>query len=238
LSEARIPRFAVIPSRPQTIDRIILLERCLNAIAPQVDQVFVIDNTKAGTIGVGPVPEPLDNVTFIHDPVDPVNLSQLWNMGLSQARVFLHNYTDSPDPSPKWDVAILNDDAIVPPGWFDAVSSAMRGHGGAAGCSRGPYVRHRPLVHLAPQPVNLFTRMTGWAFILAGEKGARANEQLKWWFGDDHLDWLSRQLGGVVAIPGFWVEHLAENGQVTPELQEQIAKDAAAFVAYWGMRPW
>jgi len=236
LSAAKIPRFAVIPTKPQTIDRIILLERCLNAIAPQVDQVFVIDNTKDGMIGVGPVPEPLDNVLFVHDPVDPVNLSQLWNVGLDNARVFLHNHTDSGDTSPKWDVAILNDDAIVPPGWFDAVASRMRMLQAAAGCSGGR--RTFPHLHHHPGRVPLETRMTGWAFILAGEKGARANEQLHWWFGDDHLDWLSRQLGGMIMIPGFDVEHLTANNQMTPELHEQTGKDAATFKAYWGDTPW
>jgi hypothetical protein len=191
--------------------------------------VFLIDNTGQDSF---PIPE-IDsrkNVVMIRDPIKPVNLSYLWNLGIEAAKIA--------SEGPKWDVAIINDDAIVPDGWFQAVSDAMREHGAAAACGRtNPHVQHM-IIHHEAKPVNLFTRMSGHAFILAGEKGARANEQLKWWFGDDHLDWLSRKLGGVAVVPGFEVRHMAENGQVTPELQEQIAKDAAAFVAYWGMRPW
>lgn len=222
------PRFAVIPSKPRSMGRLRLLDRCIEAIQPQVDQIFLIDNTEDGSLGDAPVPE---NLTVQWEPLAPVNLSYLWNVGLTLAWQKAQELS-----AESWDVAILNDDAIVPGGWFDVVSGAMRAHGAAAGCSRNHH--GGVLVHREAKPVNLFYRMSGWAFILAGEKGARANEQLKWWFGDDHLDWLSRKLGGVAVVPGYEPEHLAENGQVTPELQEQIAKDAAAFVAYWGMRPW
>lgn len=224
----RPPRFAVIPTKPLTPERLDLLERCVQAISPQVDRIFLIDNTLGGDVAFGHVPEAYANVTGLHNPISPVNLSALWNYGLDAVL--------SRTTATRWDVAILNDDAIVPAGWFDAVSGAMRANDAAAGCGRNHH--GGVIVHREAKPVSLFIRMTGWAFILAGEKGARANEQLKWWFGDDHLDWLSRKLGGVVVVPGFEAEHLAENGQVTPELQEQIAKDAAAFVAYWGMRPW
>lgn len=222
------PRFAIIPSKPRSMGRLQLLDRCIEAIQPQVDQIFLIDNTEDGSLGDTPVPE---NLTVQWEPLAPVNLSYLWNVGLTLAWQKAQELS-----AESWDVAILNDDAIVPGGWFDVVSGAMRAHGAAAGCSRNHH--GGVLVHREAKPVNLFYRMSGWAFILAGEKGARANEQLKWWFGDDHLDWLSRKLGGVAVVPGYEPEHLAENGQVTPELQEQIAKDAAAFVAYWGMRPW
>jgi hypothetical protein len=228
MSADRRESFAIIPSRPRSIDRFVLLERCLTATSPQVDRVFLIDNTTGGVIGKNPVPRPLSNVTIIHEPVDPVNLSYLWNVGIKRA--------EAESEGPQWDVAILNDDAIVPAGWFDAVSSRMRMLNAAAACSGGR--RNFPHLHHHPTRVPLETRMTGWAFILAGEKGARANEQLKWWFGDDHLDWLSRQLGGMVMIPGFHVEHLTANNQMTPELHQQTGEDAAAFKAYWGDTPW
>jgi hypothetical protein len=225
-------RFAVIPTKAQSIERLRLLDQCLAAICPQVHKVFLIDNTPDGSLPSGGdnVPDTFRNVVTIKDPISPVNLSYLWNLGIEAAT--------TASEGPKWDVAIINDDAIVPHGWFEAVSDAMREHDAAAGCGRGTHHLNQTIIHHEAKPVSLYTRMTGHAFILAGEKGARANEQLKWWFGDDHLDWMSRKLGGVVVVRGYEVRHLAENGQVTPELQEQIAKDAAAFMAYWGMRPW
>lgn len=230
MTELRSPRFVVVPSKAKTQERLALLDRCLRLIGPQADKVWVIDNTEDRSIWV-PAADALGNVVYHWDPISPVNLSHLWNVGINAAWLEANELS-----ADTWDVAVLNDDAMAPAGWFDAVSTAMRAHDAAAGCGRGHH--GGVIVHREPKPVNLFYRMTGHAFMLAGEKGARANETLKWWFGDDHMDWLSRQLGGVVVVPGFEVEHLAENSQVTPELQEQIAKDAAAFVAYWGMRPW
>lgn len=236
MSEARPDRFAIIPTRGNRPDT---LERCLSAIRSQVDRVIILINntvrqelgivepvTVDGEVDLGQYVAQGDMV--IQDPETPVNLSRLWNQGLDIA----YQLRKAPD----WDIAILNDDAVVPPHWFEVVSRAMREHGCAAACSGGR--TGRPIIHREAKPVDLLTRMQGFAFVLNGNKGARANEQLKWWFGDDHLDWLSRQLGGMVMIPGYHPEHLGENSQVTPQLQEQIARDAAAFVAYWGMRPW
>lgn len=228
------PRYAIIPSKPQTPERLELLDQSVQAIAPQVDQVLVIDNTPDRIIGLRAVPELLDNVAVIADPISPVNLSYLWNVGLRFARR-LAREANADTGRESWDVAIINDDAIVPDGWFTAVSDAMREQGAAAGCSGGgPHSR----MLTQPGAVPLETRMTGWAFILAGEKGATANEQLLWWFGDDHLDWLSRQLGGMLMIPGYPVQHLTANNQMTPELHAQTGKDAATFKAYWGSLPW
>jgi hypothetical protein len=160
-----------------------------------------------------------------------LNISKWWNQGLalieSHARGVGHK---------RWDVAIVNDDAIVPDGWFHAVSATMRQLNVAAGCSGGQNTM--PVLHTQPGPVNLWTRMQGFAFVLAGEKGVRANEQLKWYFSDDHVDWMARRAGGMVMIPGYHVEHRHPNAQLTGELQAQTALDAAAFQAYWGMRPW
>lgn len=219
-------RFAIIPTRGNRPDT---LERCLAAIFSQVDQVIILVNNVDPDTDPDLSPYLAAGAMVIRDMEEPVNLSRLWNLGLDEA--------DRLRTSDQWDVAILNDDAIVPDDWFENVSRNMRSHYCAAGCSGGR-TWGRMIIQREAKPVDLLTRMQGFAFILAGDKGARANEQLRWWFGDDHLDWLSRKLGGMIMVPGYHVEHLGENTQVTPALQEQIAKDAAAFVAYWGMRPW
>ena len=80
--------------------------------------------------------------------------------------------------------------------------------------------------------------MQGFAFIVAGETGIRADEQFAWYCGDDDLEWRLSASGGVVVIPGFPVQHLHPNAQVTPEIHELIAKDMQSFVDKWGTRPW
>jgi hypothetical protein len=204
----------------------------MQAILPQVDTVLMIWNSKRECDWPAS-----DRVLTIYTsaPMDPgINISAWWNRGLDHARILAGRLSDYMPP--RWDVAILNDDAIVPEGWFTAVAGKMRDMKAAAACSGG----NGPMsvFHTHPGPVGLDTRLQGFAFVVAGELGLRANESLKWYFTDDWMDWESRKLGGMVMIPGFHVEHLHPNGQLTPEIHAQIAQDAQTFVDIYGMRPW
>lgn len=219
----RDPTYAIIP----TNGRAVFLE-CLRAVRGQVDHVIVVEG--------GPDARYMDPLEsdyefgVVREP--ELNISRWWNLGLTLIADRARENQWS-----KWNVVILNDDAIVPAGWVKTVVRKMRDAKAAAASTGNPYPM--PALHTQPGPVDLVTRLQGYAFVLAGEKGVRANEQLKWYFSDDHVDWLSRQKGGVLSIPGNHVVHRFPNAQVTPEIQEQIARDAQAFTAYWnGLRPW
>lgn len=80
--------------------------------------------------------------------------------------------------------------------------------------------------------------MQGFAFILAGERGLRADEQFVWYCGDDDLGRRAAMEGGMVMVPGFHVNHLYPNGQITHELAGAIAGDMQRYVDKWGGRPW
>jgi len=95
-----------------------------------------------------------------------------------------------------------------------------------------------PVFHTHVGPVPLQTRLQGFAFILPGEQGLRANEDLRWYFSDDWIDWEARRRGGMVMIPHMNVTHLYPNQQMTPELQVFCAEDAAKFHALYGQMPW
>lgn len=220
---AEVPTYAIIPTngRPCFAD-------CLKAIGGQVQRIVVIEG---GPEAAYLHPEMFDH-NFVVAREPELNISKWWNLGLTLIADWAKHRGAS-----KWNVAVLNDDAIAYPPWVQVVGSRMREMGAAAASSGNP--NPIPALHTQPGQVNLSTRLQGYAFMLAGEKGVRANETLHWYFSDDHVDWLSRQQGGVLSIPGHTVEHRFPNAQVTPELHEQIAKDAAAFSAYWGgMRPW
>lgn len=218
-----IPTYAIIPTNGREC-----FYDCLNTVTKQVDRVYVVEGGPGAKLTDAGPGYGLD-FSVVREP--EINISRWWNLGLSLIADRVRGQVN------KWNVAIINDDAIIHQDWVAEVGRHMRDMGAAAASSGNPYpVR---ALHTQPGPVDLSTRLQGFAFMLAGEKGVRANEQLKWYFSDDHVDWLSRQQGGVLSIPGYPVKHLYPNGQVTPELQEQIAKDAEAFSAYWGgLRPW
>lgn len=212
-------RFAVIPTNGRPCYKL-----CLEAIDKQVNSIVMVEG--------GPDAQMLSvegHYSVIREP--ELNISKWWNLGLA-----LCESKAKQMKVPKWDVAILNDDVIVPSGWMQAVSEGMRAVGAAAGCSgaHGPHT----VLHQQPGPVGLATRMVGYAFVLAGEKGVRANEQLRWYFSDDHVDWMARRAGGMAMVPGHTVQHLHPNAQMSGELHATVPEDAARFAAYWGMRPW
>lgn len=230
-----IPRAAVIP----THDRPEEVQRCVEAISPQVDLVVVIDNASDPPVDLLPAG------AFLHvmgDPEQPPNLSRLWNTGLEFVQQFMHRY-DQLDETRGWDVAVLNDDAVPPPGWFDAVSKAMRAVGGVVAGSSAPFDDLPPgqarFIGGTARP-SVSTRLAGWAHIMRGEwDGARYDERLRWWFADDDLSHRARLAGGLVHVGGFPVPNTGADSSTTGVLAEQAGRDRAVFVEkHGGMQPW
>lgn len=216
-------RAAVIPTR----NRHDLLADCINSVIDQVDRIVVIDNLSDPTID----PDPWHGkVSVVRVPLDPPNISVLWNVGL--------DIVAGAAPTDAWDVAVLNSDVVLPAGWIDALSQAMRAttavlaypdqHGG-----------ERRILHTQAEPVELRTRITGYAYLLRGETGLRLDESMAWWYSDDDLDWRARELGGALLVPHQTVEHRAPNSSMheRPELQEQASRDRETFIRIWGRAP-
>ena len=253
-----IPTYAVIP----TANRPEVCFDAVDSIWDQVDGVVVIDSGFDKPVPSAPTtysllqwsrsdpfnpfqaPAPTTYSLLQWSRSDPFNLSQAWNMGITMAKTMAGNWYYPHESSwyyphessYQWNVAVINDDTIVPPGWVETISTRMRYHGAAAACSGSP--TGKELMHVHPRPVDLRTRLSGWAFMLAGEKAIMADERLVWWFGDDDLDWRCRLAGGTLVIPGLPVENRFPNGQHTPERQEQAGRDRATFESIWGMAPW
>lgn len=223
-------KFAVIPSNGREC-----LNLCVAAIQPQVDKVIVINTGQSPDAGgFHRFPMRSETLDQYYANTEQVNISAWWNQGLDAAEAYAKLITRYKKvPADTWDVAILNDDAIVPEGWFDAVTAGMRMHRAAAGCSGG-----HDLCLRRAEAVPLDYRMQGFAFILSGQQGLRANEDLHWYFTDDYIDWESRKHGGMAMVRDYPVTHLYPNGQLTPELHEQTARDAQTFVDIYGARPW
>lgn len=217
-------RAAVIPAR----DRHDMLDDCINSVIDQVDRIIILDNGSVPPIDPGPWHGKVGVVSL---PIDPPNISTLWNVGIALA--------DANSPTDAWDIAVLNSDVVVPPGWIDTLSTAMRSttavlaypdqHGG-----------QQHILHTKAEPIDLRQRITGYAFMLRGEHGQRFDEDLAWWYGDDSADWTAREQGGALLVPGIPVEHRAPNVSTheRPELLEQTGRDRATFEAKWGRTPW
>lgn len=220
-------RAAVIPTR----DRHDMVADCIHSVVDQVDTVYVIDNLSQPPIDVEPWH---GKVVRRPAPIDPPNISTLWNMGLELAETgaTMHG-------ADQWDVAVLNSDVVVPAGWIQTLSDAMRSttavlaypdqHGG-----------QQAILHTKAGPIDLRQRITGYAYVLRGEAELRIDEDFGWWFGDDSLDWSAREQGGALLVPGIPVEHRCPNGSLyeRPELRAQTARDRATFKAKWGRTPW
>jgi hypothetical protein len=218
-------RAAVIPTR----DRHDLVADCIRSIVDQVDTVILVDNLSDPPID----PEPWHGkVRAVRAPLDPPNISALWNIGLALADA-------ARGDAAAWDIAVLNSDVVVPPGWVERLSRAMRAttavlaypdqHGGT-----------RQILHTKAGPIDLRQRITGYAYLLRGEAELRLDEDLAWWYSDDSLDWTARERGGALLVPGIPVEHRCPNGSMheRPELAEQAGRDRETFAAKWGRTPW
>lgn len=218
-------RYAVIP----TYNRHEMVTECVLSLKDQVDGTVIVDNGSNPIVTFGPDVGP---ILIRRVPMRPPNLSALWNTGLRTA-----DQMAMAQGAKTWDIAVVNDDAIIPPGWMTVVGDAMRKLDASAAGSIGGAMGD-PIRYGAEVPPAVHTRLPGWAFILRGEHGMRADETMQWWCGDDDLSMQARQAKGLVLVPGMDVPNRLANSTTTGILLEQSAKDVARFVEKWGVRPW
>jgi GT2 family glycosyltransferase len=211
--------FAIIP----THNRHAMLPGLVGSLELPSDRVLVIDNASS--------PPVTDlEATVVRDDEQPPNISRLWNIGLDWAR---EQAGDA-----EYAVAVLNDDLVLPPRFLDVMVDALRRTGAAAAFPAR--VEGLEELHLTTSgPVPRQARMTGFAFVLRGSAGLRADERFRWWCGDDDLEWTARERGGTVRVP-LTVEHLhpGASTDANPVLEARTRLDMDAFVEKWGRRPW
>lgn len=200
-------RYAVIVTRDRPGD----FEDCVAMIAPQVHAIVVVAHMDPPYVRDTLLQHGMAWQVISYNE-DPPNISRMWNLGLEAAAVAAPGRRPPPH-----DVAILNDDVVVPPDWFDRVASEMWTNGSTAGCVARP-----------DDP-----RMTGYAFVLNGDADLRADEQFQWWYGDDDLQKQAERLGGVAFAPGPGVEHRHPNSTTVGVLAEIAAEDSRRYTRKW-----
>jgi hypothetical protein len=232
-------RYAIIP----THNRHEQVAALVDILRPEVDLIVIIDNASEPPMHQ---PRQLGDgqggayVLTVPDSEQPPNLTRLWTVGLDAVR-FFRDHNDLGDEQPTWDVALLNDDATLPPGWFQLCANAMREHGAAA-CSVDQRLQ-APLLKTAPDG-DLGRRLFGPAFVIRGEMANQEGDPLwpditiQWWFQDTDLDWRARALGGTLLIPGPFVGNTGANSSTVGPLAEQAGRDRETFRQKWGWVPW
>lgn len=224
-----VHRYAVI----LTHNRHELLRRCVAALAPQVSDICIIDNASDPPVAFDAFGPSLVR-TIIHDPMQPPNLAALMNSGFEWAARSAAQWSYA-----EWDVAVLCDDVEAPDGWYDAVAGCIRQMGVVAGSTHQIQAVASPLIKHSPDN-DICNRMQGSAFIMRGEVGLRADEDMHWWWQDTDLDWQARCAGGMVIAPGPIAVNSRPNDFTVsrPELNEQAGRDGEVFARKWGSRPW
>jgi GT2 family glycosyltransferase len=175
---------------------------CLAALRPQVNWLVVVSH-KAPYVKSWDA----DQVIYYEDEV--CNISRAWNLGLHWAKAVAGGQP--------YDVAVLNDDAIVSPDWLAQVTAAMREQGAVAGSgAKG----------------GGDGRLAGYAYVLDGAADLWLDEQFQWWYGDDDLERRARMIGGV-ALPDVPVEHRHPNGHTVGVLSDIAGEDRLRYERKW-----
>lgn len=222
-----IPTYVVLSTHNRPDELTLCLESCKDA-----DRVFCVDNASSPAVDAASLPE---NVELIRDELQPPNLSYLWNVGLDKAEALARAEGHS-----QWNIAVINDDAVLTPDWISSISQALRDHPTAVlayGDQAGMTVN--PILQTEAKPTHSEFRIVGYAHMSKGEIGLRFDERLPWWYGDDDYDWHARLAGGSLLVPGVWVEHSDPNGHTSrnPALAAQSVIDRETFRSIWKSYP-
>ncbi len=194
--------YAVVPSAGRDC-----LWQCLDAVVPQADLTFLVQTQP---FAIKPHPKLVCLPWYNR----PLNISNWWNCGIKCAAV-----TAGGGGRAKWNVLVINDDVIIPPGLVNQLSDALRSSTAA-------------LAYLPRVSPGGVTPITGWCFMLRGEAGIKADPQFEWWFGDNDIEFQAREKGGAIAVAGCEVVHLHAGGH-DPLMSDRIPIDAELWRKKW-----
>lgn len=130
-----------------------------------------------------------------------LNISKWWNIGMDKA-----------DELGAETILVLNDDVTLPNYWLQSILNELsKGYSGVSG------ERYRGS-----------NKIAGFAFVLNAKDGIRANEELKWYHGDDHIQNDCNALNGFKIIPNLRVPNkYARSSEAL--FPEQIKKDTELY---------
>ncbi len=150
--------------------------------------------------------EPIEGVNNIWD-LDPVNIHRWWNRGIDIARTFGADY-----------IAVLNDDVKLKNNPINKIAYGMKELNAVIGY---------PLPYTGAIP--------GYCWVLDVKSNIRADENFRWWYGDDDIR-IKAALQGEIAYVPVEVEHIHPNHltSTNEELMKLTRADQTYFEEKWG----
>lgn len=225
-----VPRYVCIPTHNRPERLLALVE----SLGPQCDHIFVLDNASDPPVDEAALRAAAGEtwVEVLRDPEQPPNLSRFWNVMFDLCVKRMPAPVSHNKP---WDVAVFNDDSIVPAGWYDTVATALREHPTAAVAHTGDRWVPKPDL-LTDFNFDRSRRMAPHAFVVRGELGLRSDESMRWWYFDDDFSRQAILAGGVLAVPGPVVVNSMAVSSTVGALAMQAAKDRETFEKKWANR--
>lgn len=197
--------------------------------------ILILDNASDPPVSRGTFARWLNQAfEIIRIPDQPPNLAYNMNQGFIRAQGLAMLWRWK-----QWNVAMLCDDIDLPHGWLTAVAGTLRDYEAVAASTHTIRPLEIPLLKRQPDS-DIMNRMQGSAFVLAGEKVLRADENLKWWWQDTDLDFTARIAGGMVLAAGPVAQNTRPNEFTYsyPGMGEQAGRDREWFGEKWGGCPW
>lgn len=164
-------------------------------------------------------------------------LHRMWNAGLDVAEKRAKELG-----ADKWNVAILNNDLEVPPGFLAMLEGGVRAHDDVWVSYpnwQGLEIPHGQAAITSGQGGDGRT-LSGWAFMLKGESGLRFDEQFEFWYGDADIQKQVEAAGKhVVCVGGCYCTHLEPNKSTfsNPERIQQVIRDEKRYAEKWNLDP-
>jgi hypothetical protein len=152
--------------------------------------------------------EPIDGVNNIWD-LEPVNIHRWWNRGIDVARTFGADY-----------IAVLNDDLKLKNDPINKIARSMHSMKAILGY---------PLPYTGALP--------GYCWVLDIKSNIRADENLRWWYGDNDIQFKAAMQGEFIYVP-CEVEHFHPNELThsNPDLMELTKADRKYFEEKWNIK--
>lgn len=150
--------------------------------------------------------EPIDGVNNIWD-LEPVNIHRWWNKGIDVARTFGADY-----------IAVLNDDLKLKNDPINKIARSMK-----------------ELNAILGYPLPYTGAIAGYCWVLDIKSNIRADENLRWWYGDNDIQYKAAMQGEFIYVP-CEVEHIHPNELTSsnPDLIELTKADQRYFEEKWG----